>query len=229
MYSRQAFVAKMRSYVGASQGNINHRHILDVYNSQKPLPRGYKMTVKDPWCATTVSAASIECGYTAIIPTECSCTRMIEALKKLGSWTGNDNYVPREGDIIFYNWSAKTESQDVDGLANHVGVVELVAGSLITVIEGNKDGKCGRRTIPVGWKYIHSYGIPKYDEDEAPKPEVPEAPKTSEAVYVKPKLGEGLISIAKRSGITFEEIKRLNPDIKPPKYIVRIGKKVRVR
>ena len=225
MYNRWTFVAKMRSYVGASQGDINHKHILNVYNSQKPLPRGYKMTVKDPWCATTVSAASIECGYTDIIPTECSCTRMITKLKELGSWVGDDNYRPSPGDIIFYNWDAKTESQDVDGLANHVGVVEIVVGNLITVIEGNKEGRCARRSIPIGWKYIHSYGVPKFDEDAVPK----EDTQTQEAVYVKPKLGEGLYSIAKRSGITFEEITRLNPDIKPPKYIVRFGKKVRVK
>lgn len=227
MYSRQAFVSKMRSYLGASRGDINHKHIVDTYNSHLPLARGYKLTYKDAWCAATVSAASIECGYTKIIPTECSCTRMITILKALGEWTGNDNYTPKPGDLIFYNWNAKTEAQDVDGLANHVGVVESVANGKITVIEGNKNGKCARLTIKIGWKYIHSFGLPKFDEDEAPK--APETPKTSEAVYVKPRLGEGLYSIAKRSGITFEEITRLNPDIKPPKYVVRFGKKVRVK
>ena len=47
--------------------------------------------------------------------------------------------------------------------------------------------------------------------------------------YTTARLGEGLIKIARRSGITFEEIKKLNPEIKAPMYIVRLGQKVRIR
>lgn len=47
--------------------------------------------------------------------------------------------------------------------------------------------------------------------------------------YTTARLGEGLIRIARRSGITFDEIKRLNPGIKGPAYIVRLGQKVRIR
>ena len=220
MYNRQVFVAKMRSYLGASQGDINHKHIVDTYNSHLPLARGYKVTYKDAWCATTVSAASIECGYTKIIPTECSCTRMITILKALGSWTGNDNYVPKPGDIIFYNWNAKTEAQDVDGLANHVGVVESVANGKITVIEGNKDGKCARRTIPIGWKYIHSFGLPKFDEDEAPK--------EPEAIYYTVVKGDNLTKIGKKYGVSWKSIAQLN-NIKAPLYIIRVGQKLRIK
>ncbi len=220
MYNRQVFVAKMRSYLGASQGDINHKHIVDTYNGHLPLARGYKVTYKDAWCATTVSAASIECGYTKIIPTECSCTRMITILKALGSWTGNDNYVPKPGDIVFYNWNAKTEAQDVDGLANHVGVVESVANGKITVIEGNKDGKCARRTIPIGWKYIHSFGLPKFDEDEAPK-----AP---EAIYYTVVKGDNLTKIGKKYGVSWKSIAQLN-NIKAPLYIIRVGQKLRIK
>ena len=220
MYNRQVFVAKMRSYLGASQGDINHKHIVDTYNGHLPLARGYKVTYKDAWCATTVSAASIECGYTKIIPTECSCTRMITILKALGSWTGNDNYVPKPGDIVFYNWNAKTEAQDVDGLANHVGVVESVANGKITVIEGNKDGKCARRTIPIGWKYIHSFGLPKFDEDEAPK--------ALEAIYHTVVKGDNLTKIGKKYGVSWKSIAQLN-NIKAPLYIIRVGQKLRIK
>lgn len=48
-------------------------------------------------------------------------------------------------------------------------------------------------------------------------------------LYTKPHPGEGLRAIARRSGITFEQIKLLNPDIKPPMYIVRAGKDVRIK
>ena len=40
---------------------------------------------------------------------------------------------------------------------------------------------------------------------------------------------EGLIKIANRSGITFEQIKKLNPEIKAPMYLVRLGQKVRIK
>lgn len=50
-----------------------------------------------------------------------------------------------------------------------------------------------------------------------------------EPVYTIARAGEGLIRIAKRSGITFAEIKRLNPNIKGPVYLVRIGQKVRIK
>ena len=61
------------------------------------------------------------------------------------------------------------------------------------------------------------------------KSQIIDEPEKEEPEYTYPKLGEGLIKIARRCGITFEEIKRLNPDIKPPMYIVRAGKKVRIK
>ena len=50
-----------------------------------------------------------------------------------------------------------------------------------------------------------------------------------EAVYTMPKLGEGLHAIARRSGITFAKIKELKPDIKPPMFLVKFGKQVRIK
>ena len=47
--------------------------------------------------------------------------------------------------------------------------------------------------------------------------------------YTTARMGEGLIRIARRCGISLDEIKRLNPQIKPPAYIVRIGQKVRIK
>lgn len=47
--------------------------------------------------------------------------------------------------------------------------------------------------------------------------------------YTTARIGEGLIKIARRSGITFEQIKKLNPQIKGPAYLVRLGQKVRIK
>lgn len=53
--------------------------------------------------------------------------------------------------------------------------------------------------------------------------------EADEPVYTIARFGEGLIKIANRSGITFEQIKKLNPEIKAPMYLVRLGQKVRIK
>lgn len=52
---------------------------------------------------------------------------------------------------------------------------------------------------------------------------------TNKPVYTQARFGEGLIAIARRSGISFDKIKELNPNIKPPMYLVRLGQEVRIR
>ena len=163
MRTAQDLIEQMRSYIGAVQGDEKHHHIVDTYNAHSPLARGYKVLYTDPWCATTVSAAAIETGMTDIIPTECSCTRQINLFRSLGCFDENDDRVPSPGDIIYYNWDAKTSPEDV---ANHVGVVEACANGKIVVIEGNYNSKCQRRTIPIGWKYIYGFGTPRYEQAE---------------------------------------------------------------
>lgn len=163
MRTAQDMIEMMRSYLGTVQGDEKHHHIVDTYNAHKPLARGYSVLYTDPWCATTVSAAAIETGMTDIIPTECSCTRQINLFRQMGCYDENDDRVPSPGEIIYYNWNAKTSPEDE---ANHVGVVEACANSKIVVMEGNYGNShdCRRRTIPVGWKYIHGFAIPKYDQ-----------------------------------------------------------------
>lgn len=48
-------------------------------------------------------------------------------------------------------------------------------------------------------------------------------------LYTKPHAGEGLRAIARRCGITFEEIKKLNPWCKAPMYLVPLRKDVRIK
>lgn len=44
----------MRSWLGYNEVNGKFRQIIDLYNSVKPLPRGYAVQYHDEWCDTTV-------------------------------------------------------------------------------------------------------------------------------------------------------------------------------
>ena len=162
-YAKQV-VAQAQAWVGKNEKDGSHKEIIDTYNSHKPLARGYAVKYTDAWCATFVSAVAIKLGYTDIIPTECSCSKMIELLKKIGAWVEDDAYVPKAGDILFYDWGDNGVG-DNKNAPDHVGIVECVVGDTITVIEGNYQDAVGRRTIRVNGKYIRGYGVPKYDAD----------------------------------------------------------------
>lgn len=163
MYSRDVVVKQAQKWLGRKEADGSHRAIIDIYNQHRPLARNYIVKYTDSWCATFVSAVSIVCGYTAIIPTECGCEQMINLFKKLGSWVENDAYVPSSGDVIFYNWQDSGVGDNV-GVADHVGIVEKVSGTTITVIEGNYSDSVKRRHIKVNGRFIRGYGVPKYSK-----------------------------------------------------------------
>lgn len=158
---RQKVVGIAQKYIGCKESDGSHKKIIDIYNGHKPLARGYAVKYTDAWCSTFASAVAIEAELTDIIPTECGCEKHIQLFKNLGSWQENDAYVPAAGDYIFYDWD-DTGSGDSMGSADHVGIVEKVSGSTITVIEGNKSNAVGRRTISVNGRYIRGFGVPKY-------------------------------------------------------------------
>ena len=87
---REKYVDGIIEWVGMDRAKGTHKPIIDLYNSQKPLPRGYKVTYKDAYCATTTSAGAIKAGLQDIIPIECSCSKVIEIAKKMGIWEEND-------------------------------------------------------------------------------------------------------------------------------------------
>lgn len=174
-YSRNEVVKQAQAWIGLKESNGSHKQIIDLYNSHKPLARGYKVKYTDAWCATFVSAVAIKLGYTAIIPTECGCDKQIALFKNLGSWVENDAYTPSPGDIIYYDWQDSGSGDNVGG-SDHVGIVEKVSGNTLTVIEGNKSDAVGRRTLAVNGKFIRGYGIPKYGasgNSTPPKPTTP--------------------------------------------------------
>lgn len=158
---RQKVVTIMTGWIGCKESDGSHKKILDVYNSHTPIPRGVKMLSSYSWCAATVSAAFIKAGLTDIAPVECSCSQMIALYKKIGRWEENDNYRPRPGDLIMYDWD-DTGAGDCTGAPEHVGMVVSISGSTIKVIEGNKNDAVGYRTMQVGGKFIRGYCLPDY-------------------------------------------------------------------
>jgi hypothetical protein len=158
---RAEVVETAKSFLGCKESDGSHRQIIDLYNSQKPLPVGYKVTYTDAWCATFVSAVGVKMGLTDIILPECSCSRMVALYQKAGHWTENDAYVPNPGDIIMYDWQ-DSGTGDNTGAPDHVGMVVSVSGSTITVIEGNKNDSVSYRSIQINGRYIRGYCLPNY-------------------------------------------------------------------
>ena len=112
------------------RGENAHRWVVDTYNSIEPLPRGYKLQDKDPWCASTVSAVFHSLGYNDLA--ECSCPMMVQKAKDLGIWKENDDYTPEAGDIIMYDWQDDGKGDNM-GNPDHVGIVVKVTDKKITV------------------------------------------------------------------------------------------------
>ena len=167
---RSRMVGQAQAWLGKKESDGSYKEIVDIYNSYTPLARGYKMKYTDSWCAAFVSAVAIRTGCTDLIPTECSCGRMIELLRQKGIWEENDAYSPKPGDIIFYDWQDSGKG-DNTGWPEHVGIVEKAENGQITAIEGNLNNAVGRRTLAVDGWYIRGYGVPKYEEEqEADKP-----------------------------------------------------------
>ncbi len=161
-------INQAKAWIGKKESNGSHKEIIDLYNTQNPLPRNYKVTYKDAWCATFVSAVAVKLGYTTIIPTECSCERMIELFRALDCFVEDESVTPAPGWIIFYDWNDSGKGNN-KGYSDHTGIIEKVSGGKITVIEGNYSDSVKRRTLKVNGKYIRGYGVPRYDKEPSKK------------------------------------------------------------
>ena len=114
------------------------------------------------WCACFVSWCAEQAGVlNTCIMKSISCTEQSDWFRSKGWWQGA-GYTPRAGDIIYYDWDPE-EGNGTD----HVGIVETVNGTTITVIEGNYSDtdKVARRTITTSYQYIYGYGIPSYPDE----------------------------------------------------------------
>lgn len=166
---RQSVVDVMRGWLGWTEANGKFRKIIDLYNTQDPLPRRYPVKYSDEWCAATVTAAGMAAGLQDIIYGECGCGKMIALYEERGLWVEDDSYIPFPGDIIMYDWD-DSGLGDNRGNPDHVGIVEQVVGGTITIIEGNNGGAVARRKLAVNGRYIRGYCTPDYtgkaEEDE---------------------------------------------------------------
>lgn len=168
--TRSEIISKAQSWLGLNEYNGSHKQIIDIYNSHRPLARGYRLLYTDPWCAGTVSALAIACDATDILPTEVGCGHYIDLCKKMGIWEESDCYVPDPGDIVLYDWGDSGRGDNL-GSPDHVGIVEKCDGSTITVIEGNYSNSVKRRYLEVNGRYIRGFAVPKYDAEDKPSQE----------------------------------------------------------
>ena len=184
---REKVVATAKAWLGCNEADGSHRQIVDVYNSHRPLARGYALKYTDAWCAGFVSAVAIKLGLTDIMPTEVGVWNMIELYRKLGRWQESDSYVPKPGDVIMYAWSDNGVGDCTSG-ASHVGLVVACDGKTITVIEGNKANAVGYREIAVNGRYIRGFGLPDYASKATENEPVSPAPATNKEETIKMEL-----------------------------------------
>lgn len=149
-------------WLGTKEGSADHRRILDIYNSIRPLPRGYAMKTTDAWCAAFVSAAAVEAGIESIVPLECSCGRIVEQAKRMDIWTEDDAHGPKIGDWILYNWDAAKVGDDT-GAPDHIGIVVGAKYGEMLVVEGNYDNAVKLRRLFVDDRRLRGFVCPRYD------------------------------------------------------------------
>ena len=171
---RLAVVNWLKPYVGIKEGSTQHKKIIATFNNSGLCSR-YKMTTRDAWCATAVSAAFIATrlagkpGSGAVCEfVECSCAAMVTKAKKQGIWVENDKYAPKTGDVVLYDWQDSGKG-DNKGNPDHVGIVCVAGTRSFKVIEGNKNDSVGYRTMDIGGKYIRGFIVPKYGKSQKTK------------------------------------------------------------
>lgn len=179
-------INQARAWIGCNESDGSHKKIIDLYNSHKPLARGYAVKYTDAWCATFVSACAIKVGFTDIIPTECGCGQFIELLKAKGIWIEEESVTPKPGYICLYDWDDNGVGNNT-GWPDHIGIVESVNGSTFTVIEGNYSNSVKRRTLTVNAKYLRGFGAPKYDEEPSKTPDPTPSTGSSGGLNKSPK------------------------------------------
>ena len=190
---RQKVVDTASSWLGTREYSAKHQEMLDIYNAQRPLPRGTRMLSSWPWCAAFVSTVSLQCDLRDIMPTECGCPSMIRLYQDIGRWVEDDSYTPSPGDVIFYDWQDSGIGDNV-GQSDHVGIVVACTDGMMTIIEGNCDNAVKLRQIAVNARFIRGYGCPDYaskadgsdpQPEPAPTPQ-PEPEKPADETMVDP-------------------------------------------
>lgn len=176
----QDYLNAWRSWVGFSETNGKFKQIIDLYNSMKPLPRGYAVKYTDEWCDTTVSAAAIKAGCVGLVGRECGCEEHVKIFKSMGIWIEDGTITPQPGDIILFNWDSSVQPNN--GYSDHIGVVESVSNGKITTIEGNKGEAVARRVLSVGNGNIRGFARPKWAATSSGNTNTPSTPSSGTGV-----------------------------------------------
>ena len=103
------------------------------------------------WCACFVSWCYGQMGLSE--PRFAACqSQGIPWFTSRGQWgaRGYENIAP--GDAIFFDW-------DLDGSADHVGLVIGTDGSRVYTVEGNSGDACKIKSYPLDYACIKGYGL----------------------------------------------------------------------
>ena len=148
--ARLDFAVECLKLAGIREGSLEHAALMDFYNMIDPLPRGYRMTLKDAWCAAFLCATAWKLGYRNW-NFECSCSRLQEMAKADGIWRDR-SYIPQVGDWVVFDLSKPW------GKGDHIGVVTGTDGRKVYSCEGNfADSVKNRLDLQVGSDQICGY------------------------------------------------------------------------
>ena len=117
----------------------------------QPYWSWYGFNSRVEWCACFVSWCYGQMGLSE--PRFAGCqSQGVPWFQSHGQWgaRGYDNLAP--GDAIFFDW-------DMDGSADHVGIVIGTDGSRVYTVEGNSGDACKIRSYDVNYECIKGYGL----------------------------------------------------------------------
>ena len=139
---------------GTRPGN---QAVVDIAKSQvgnvggQPYWSWYGFNSRVEWCACFVSWCYGQMGLSE--PRFAACqSQGIPWFQSHGQWGGRDYANIAPGDAIFFDW-------DLDGSADHVGLVVGTDGSRVYTVEGNSGDACKIKSYPLTYECIKGYGL----------------------------------------------------------------------
>ena len=139
---------------GTRPGN---QAVVDIAKSQvgnvggQPYWGGYGFNPRVEWCACFVSWCYGQMGLSE--PRFAACqSQGIPRFQSHGQWGGRDYANIAPGDAIFFDW-------DLDGSADHVGIVVGTDGSRVYTVEGNSGDACKIKSYSLTYECIKGYGL----------------------------------------------------------------------
>ena len=139
---------------GTRPGN---QAVVDIAKSQvgnvggQPYWSWYGFNSRVEWCACFVSWCYGQMGLSEPRFSACQ-SQGIPWFQSHGQWGGRDYANIAPGDAIFFDW-------DLDGSADHVGIVVGTDGSRVYTVEGNSGDACKIKSYSLTYECIKGYGL----------------------------------------------------------------------